>query len=73
MKRHYNGLCDTCHVMETIPHLLLDCEKEDISKVLRNKCQIYKNEVSIKSLLTINLYQNEVYRLIRIITNGRIM
>jgi ribonuclease HI len=73
IKRHSNGLCDTCHVPETIMHILLDCKKEDISKVLRNKCQMYKDEISIKNLLTINLYQNEVYRLIKIITKGRIM
>src|SRR5688572_29185465 len=51
IKRHDDGLCDICKVRETIHHLLLDCKKEDISEVLRNKCQLYKHEVSVKTLL----------------------
>ena len=70
---HLNGLCDTCQIRETIHHLLLDCVKEDISELLRNKCQLYKHEISIKTLLTVNLFQNEVYRLVKIINNGKIL
>ena len=73
IKRHDDGLCDTCKVKETIHHLLLDCKKEDISEVLRNKCQLYKHEISVKTLLTVNLFQNEVYRLVKIINNGKIL
>ena len=73
IKRHDDGLCDTCKVRETIHHLLLDCKKEDISEVLRNKCQLYKHEVSVKTLLTVNLFQNEVYRLVKIINKGKIL
>ena len=73
IKRHDDGLCDTCKVRETIHHLLLDCKKEDISEVLRNKCQLYKHDISIKTLLTVNLFQNEVYRLVKIINNGKIL
>src|SRR5688572_1242877 len=50
MKRHSNGLCDTCQIKETIDHLLLDCVKEDISELLRNKCLLYKHEISINPL-----------------------
>jgi len=73
IKRHDDGLCNTCKVKETIHHLLLDCKKEDISEVLRNKCQLYKHDISIKTLLTVNLFQNEVYRLVKIINNGKIL
>jgi len=66
-------ICNTCKVKETIHHLLLDCKKEDISEVLRNKCQLYKHDISIKTLLTVNLFQNEVYRLVKIINNGKIL
>ena len=41
--------------------------------LLRNKCQLYKDEMSIKTLLTVNVFQNEVYRLLCLITNGRIL
>ena len=75
LKRHLNGLCNKCQVKETIHHLLLECNKEDISELLRNKCQLYKDEFSMKTLLSVNLglYQNDVYRLISMITNGRML
>ena len=73
LKRHLNGLCNKCQVKETIHDLLLECNKEDISGISRNKCQLYKDEFSIKTLLSVNLYQNEVYRLVSMITNGRIL
>src|SRR6218665_1341324 len=67
LKRHVNGLCNKCQVKETIHHLLLECNKEDISGILRNKCQLglYKDEFSMKILLSVNLYQNEGYPLMR--------
>jgi hypothetical protein len=73
IKRHSSGLCDACNVKETIHHILIECKKENISKSLKNTCQIYKDEVSVKNLLTVNLYQNQVYRLIKLITKGRIL
>ena len=66
-------LSHACNVRETIRHLLIECKKEDISEVLRNKCQLYKHDISIKTLLTINLFQNEVYRLVKIINKGNIL
>jgi hypothetical protein len=41
--------------------------------LLRNKCQLYKDEMSIKTLLTVNVFQNEVYRLVSLVTGGRIL
>jgi hypothetical protein len=73
LKRHSSGLCDTCQVKDTIDHLLLDCKKEDISNLLRNICQIYKDDISIKTILTVGIYQNEVYRLVGLITKGKIL
>ena len=73
MKRHSNGLCDNCQVKDTITHMLLECKKEDISELLKNKCQVYKNEVSVKTLLSVSIFQNEVYRLIKLITGGKIV
>ena len=43
------GLCNIYQVKETIHHLLLECYKEDISKSLRNKCQLYNDDFSIKT------------------------
>ena len=60
-------------VKETIHHLLIDCDKEDISELLRNKYQYYKHEISFKKLQTVNLFQNEVYRLVKKINKGNIL
>src|SRR6218665_2318956 len=38
MKKHENGLCSLCKPRENIKHLLLDCNKENISNILRNAC-----------------------------------
>ena len=73
MKRHSNGLCDNCKVKDTTQHMLLECKKEDISELLKNKCQIYKNEASVKTLLTVSIFQNEVYRIVKLITGGKIL
>ena len=40
LKRHLNDLCNKCQVKETIHHLLLECNKEDISELLRTECQL---------------------------------
>ena len=34
IKRHENGLCSLCKVRENIKHVLLDCNKENISTIL---------------------------------------
>src|SRR6218665_3941984 len=51
MKKHGNGLCSLCKVRENIKHLLLDCNKENISNILRNTCIAYKMDFNIKNLL----------------------
>jgi ribonuclease HI len=73
MKKHLNGLCDTCQVKDTIDHLLLDCKKENISELLKYICHIYKDDASIKNLLSVNIYQNEVYKIVSLITKGKIL
>ena len=73
MKRHTNGFCDKCQVKDIIQHILLECKKEDISELLRNTCQVSKNEASVKTLLSVSVFQNEVYRIIKLITNDKIL
>jgi hypothetical protein len=73
MKKHLSGLCNECQLKDTINHLLLVCNKEDISERLRYICGIYKDDVSIKNLLSVNIYQNEVYKLVSLITKGAIL
>ena len=73
MKKHENGLCSLCKVRENIKHLLLDCNKENISNILRNTCIAYKMDFNIKNLLDVGCTQSTVYRLFSLITNGKIV
>src|SRR6218665_3076495 len=73
MKKHGNGLCSLCKVRENIKHLLLDCNKENISNILRDTCVAYKMDFNIKNLLDVGCIQNTVFRLVSLITNGKIV
>src|SRR6218665_2666565 len=73
MKKHENGLCSLCKVRENINHLLLDCNKENISNILRDTCVEYKMDFNIKNLLDVGCTQNAVFRLLSLITNGKIV
>src|SRR6218665_3293909 len=73
IKKHENGLCSLCNVRENIKHLLLECNKENISNILRNTCIAYKMDFNIKSLLDVGCIQNIVFRLVSLITNGKIV
>ena len=73
MGKHISGLCDTCQVMESVEHLLLECKQEDISTILRNQCVIYKSDFNLKSLLDIGCLQNTVYNLVKRIKKGKIL
>src|SRR6218665_1994143 len=76
MKKHENGLCSFCKVRENIKHLLLDCNKENISNILRDTCVAYKMDFNIKNLVDVGLVgciQNTVFRLVSLITNGKIV
>ena len=55
MKNMKNGLCSLCKVRENIKHLLLDCNKENISNILRNTCRpiAYEMDFNIKNLLDV--------------------
>src|SRR6218665_269252 len=72
MKKQENGLCSLCKVRENIKHLLLDCNKENISNILRDTCVAYKMDFNIKNLLDVGCTQNAVFRLVSLITNGKI-
>ena len=73
MKKHKDGLCNLCKVTENINHVLLDCKKENISNILRDKCVLYKEEFSTKTLLGIGFMQSEVYRLVSLINKGKVV
>src|ERR1700733_679094 len=60
MGRHPTGNCETCQVKDDIEHLLLKCIKNDISIELQNKCTVYKNEFSLKSLLGVGFLHRDV-------------
>ena len=72
MKKHENGLCSLCKVRENIKHLLLDCNKENISNISRDTCVAYKMDFNIKNLLDVGCTQSIVYRLLSLITNGKL-
>jgi len=73
INKHDNGLCISCQVREDINHLLLHCNKENISNILRDKCKIFKLEFSIKTLLDVGCLQSEVFRLVNIIGKGKVL
>src|SRR5688572_11668958 len=73
MRKHPTGFCDTCEVTESIEHILLECNKENISTILKEKCNSYKSEFNLKSLLDTGCLQSTVYNLIKIINKGKIL
>jgi len=73
MRKHPTGFCDTCEVTESIEHILLECKKENISTILKEKCNSYKSEFNLKSLLDTGCLQSTVYNLIKIINKGKIL
>ena len=60
-------------VKENIKHLLLDCNKENISNILRDTCVAYKMDFNIKNLFDVGCTQNAVFRLVSLIINGKIV
>jgi len=73
MGRHPTGNCNTCKVKGDIEHLLLQCTENGIAVKLQEKCEIYKNEFNLKTLLEVGCYQNFVYNLVKVMNNGKIM
>src|SRR6218665_3432599 len=47
--------------------------KENISTILRNTCIAYKMDFNIKNLLDVGCTQSAVFRLLSLITNGKIV
>ena len=52
--------------------LLLDCNKENISNILRDTYVAYKMDFNIKNLLDVGCTQSAIFRLLSLITNGKI-
>jgi len=73
LRRHPNGLCDLCKVKDDVAHLLLECNKENIANILRNKCALFKSDFNLKSLLTEGYLQRAVFSLIKLINKGKIL
>ena len=73
MKKHESGLCTSCQVKENINHLLLHCNKENISNILRDKCKVYNLEFNIRTLLGVGFLQSEVFRLVKLIGKGKVL
>jgi ribonuclease HI len=71
--KHPSGLCDVCNVKDDIEHLLLRCKKENIGNILRNKCDLYKSDFNLKTLLNEGHLQRTIYSLIKIINKGKIL
>jgi len=60
--KHPNGLCDTCQVQDTIQHLLLECERDNIASLLKDQCNIYKSEFNLNTLLKQEPYKPQSNR-----------
>jgi ribonuclease HI len=66
-------LCAECQVPDTIHHILIACKKHDISKLILEKCAKKKVECTVENILSIPDIYLEVYSILMIITNGKIM
>jgi len=66
-------LCAECQVPDTIHHILIACKKHDISKLIFEKCAKKKVECTVENILSIPDIYLEVYSILMIITNGKIM
>lgn len=73
MGKHPTGLCDLCQVEESIEHILLQCNKENISSILKNQCLIYKSDFNLKSVLDIGGIQTTVFNLVNQIYKEKIL
>src|SRR6218665_507431 len=73
MGKHPTGLCDLYQVEESIEHILLQCNKENISSILKNQCLIYKSDFNLKSVLDIGGIQTTVFNLVNQIYKEKIL
>lgn len=72
-KKHITGLCDLCQTNDNIEHLLLECKRENISNILKDQCTLHKSEFNIKTLLGEGYLQRSVFRLVKLITKGKVL
>jgi ribonuclease HI/exonuclease III len=64
IKRHPDGLCDTCHVPETIIHLLLECKSNGFPQLLTTRCNELHLQPTLSNLLSTPALQDLVFDLI---------
>jgi len=73
MGKHLTGFCDLCQVKENIEHILLQCNKENISSILKDQCLICKADLNLKSVLDIGGIQTTVFNLVNQIYKEKIL
>ena len=61
-KKHESGLCSLCKTWENIKHLLLACNKENISNLLRNTGVAYKMDFDIYRICIIDVIDIYIIR-----------
>jgi len=71
--KHPDGLCCLCQVPDTIEHLLLQCNKHNISNILKDQCAIYKLQPNLRNILDTGCIQTTVYRLVKEINGGQVL
>src|SRR5580692_7671419 len=50
-KRHDTGLCDSCHVQETIKHYMIHCTVNNFNNVLLQACQTEEVPYQLEKIL----------------------
>jgi len=64
IKKHPDGLCESCHEPETIKHLLLECKNNGFPAKLTAKCHALQLDPSLQTLLSNKKMQDLVFELI---------
>jgi hypothetical protein len=64
IKRHPDGLCETCRVPETIQHLLLECQSNGFTAQLTSCCSGLELQPTLVNILSTPLLQDLVFDLI---------
>ncbi len=64
IKRHPDGLCETCRVPETIQHLLLECKSNGFPERLTTCCSGFELEPTLVNILSTPPLQDLVFDLI---------
>ena len=64
IKRHPDGLCETCRVPETSQHLLLECQSNGFTERLTSCCSGLELQPTLVNILSTPLLQDLVFDLI---------